>query len=383
MKPLRVGIVAAEPSGDLLAAGLMARLHELHPDVRFEGIGGPGMLEQQLDCWEPMDTLSVMGLVEVLKHLPRLLKLRKQVLRRWLSDPPDVFIGVDAPDFNLTIERQLREAGVPTVHYVSPTVWAWRPGRVKKLRPAIDLLLTIFPFEQSFLQQHGINAVYVGHTLAAEMPLQPDREAAREKLAIAADAPVLAVLPGSRMSEVSRLSKPFLQTAAACADQLPGLQIVIPLVNQRTEAALKAECAALGLAELSVKLVMQDSRSVLAAADVVLTASGTATFEGLLSKRPMVVGYKLNALTYWIARFFRLVNIDHMAMANLLAGERLAPEFLQSECEPEKLLPAVMHFFQNGDAVSHIEARYTALHQQLRTDTDTLAAKAVLQLLQP
>ena len=377
---MRIAIIAAEASGDLLGAGLMQALQRAIPDARFEGIGGPRMQAVGMQLFEPMESLSVMGLVEVLRHLPRLLRLRRALRSRWLSDPPDLFIGVDAPDFNLTLERHLRSAGVPTVHYVSPTVWAWREGRVAKLRAAADLLLSIFPFEPEFLARHGVKAAYVGHTLAADMPMEPDRRAARELLGLAQDAPVLAVLPGSRHSEIERLARPFLLTARDCARQLPGLRVVTPLVNE-SGGRLWRRQRELHAPELEVVECPQQSRQAMAAADVVLTASGTATFEAMLSKRPMVVGYKLNALTYAIAKWLHLVKLEHVAMANLLAGEALAPEFIQDACEPEQLVPAVMAFFRDPQRVQHIVQRYRELHAELALDTDRLAAQAVIRML--
>jgi len=377
---LRVGIVAAEASGDLLAAGLMAALRERHPAIRFEGVGGPRMLAQGMDSWEPIESLSVMGLVEVLRHLPRLLKLRKGLRQRWLASPPDIFIGVDAPDFNLVLETKLRESGIPTVHYVCPSVWAWREGRVKGIRAAADLLLSILPFEKDFLARHQVPSRYVGHTLAAELPMQVDRAGARAHFGLNERQPVLALLPGSRVSEVSRLSRPFLQAALTCQEQLPGLQVLVPLANQKTAAVWRDQRQ--GYApDLPVIESLHDTRRVLAAADVVLVASGTATFEGLLSKRPMVVGYKLNALSYWLMRLFRLVKLTHFSMANLLSREPMAPEFIQRECEPERLAPAIMRFFRDAEAVQAIQTEYARVHQALVTDTDARAAEAVLGLL--
>jgi lipid-A-disaccharide synthase len=378
---LRIGIVAAEPSGDLLAAGLMRALRERLPDVQFEGVCGPLMREQGIDEWESMDSLSVMGLFEVLKHLPRLLRLRGRLLARWRDTPPALFIGVDAPDFNLTVERRLREQGVPTVHYVSPTVWAWRSSRVHKIRRAVDLLLTIFPFERDFLQRHGVASHYVGHPLACDMPLDPDREGARERLSLDPSRPVLAVLPGSRCSEVGRLAAPFLQTAQALQREYTGLQVVIPLVNQATHDALQ-RILEQTVPELQASVSIGGSRDALAAADVVLTASGTATLEGLLSKRPMVVGYKLQPATYHLARLLKLVKVDHVAMANLLADERLAPELIQDECEPAHLLPALQGFLDDPALREQVASRYRQIHETLRTDTNREAARAVVELLE-
>jgi lipid-A-disaccharide synthase len=381
MSGLRIGIIAAEPSGDLLAAGLMDALREQLPQVRFEGISGPMMDASGIDQWEPMDSLSVMGLFEVLRHLPRLLRLRGRVLQRWRDTPPALFIGVDAPDFNLTVECRLRAQGVPTVHYVSPTVWAWRTGRVNKIRRAVDLLLTIFPFEQDFLRRHGVPSHYVGHPLACEMPLDPDREAAREALHLSAERPVIAVLPGSRRGEVSRLARPFLETALTLQQEYPGLQVLVPLVNEVTREML-VQIHAASTPRLKALISVGNSRQALAASDLVLTASGTATLEGLLSKRPMVVGYKLQAATYHLARLLKLVKIDHVAMANLLADERLAPELIQHDCEPEKLLPPLRRFLDDPRLREHVAARYREIHVALRTDTNREAARAVIDLLE-
>ncbi len=377
---MRIAIVAAEASGDLLAAGLMAQLRRHFPAAQFEGIGGPRMQAVGMQLIEPMESLSVMGLVEVLRHLPRLLRLRSALTARWSQHPPDLFIGVDAPDFNLTLERRLRRQGVPVVHYVSPTVWAWRRHRVRKLRGSVDLLLSIFPFEPDFLESHGVHSTYVGHRLAGDMPLQPDRAGARAALGLAPDAPVLAVLPGSRRSEVERLARPFLQTASACAQALPGLRIVTPLAGEAS-AALWQQQKAMHAPHLEIVEGLHASREMLAAADVVLTASGTATFEALLSKRPMVVGYKLNQLTYLIAKWLKLVKLEHVAMANLLSGEALAPEFIQDACEPENLAPAVIAFFRDPARVQAIERAYRRVHESLALDTDAQAAQAVVDLL--
>jgi len=378
--PQRIGIVAAEPSGDLLAAGLMNALRERLPGVQFEGVAGPLMRKSGIDEWEPMDSLSVMGLFEVLRHLPRLLRLRSRLLARWRETPPIVFIGVDAPDFNLTLECRLREAGVPTVHYVSPTVWAWRAGRVTKIRRAVDLLLTIFPFETEFLLQHRVPARYVGHPLAFDMPVEPDRPGARRTLDLDAEAPVLALLPGSRGSEVQRIAGPFVETAMALKQQLPDLQVVVPLVNEKTRAMFEQQLRR-DAPELDPAIVMNQTRAALAAADVALVASGTATLEGLLSKRPMVVAYRTNVATYAVVQALGLVKVEHIAMANLLADERLAPEFIQDECRVEKLLPPLLAFFRDTALRDRIVRRYTEIHRQLRTDTNREAATAIIDLL--
>ena len=261
-----------------------------------------------------------------------------------------------------------------------PTVWAWRTGRVHKVRRAVDLLLTIFPFESAFLDEHNVRSVYVGHPLACDMPIEPDRPAARQALGLTDDCRVLAVLPGSRRGEVGRLARPFLQTAAAVQETDSDIAVVIPLVNEATRAVLEQELESYA-PKLRAQVSVGTSRTALAAADVVLTASGTATLESLLSKRPMVVGYKVQAATYWIARLLRLVKVEHVAMANLLAGERLAPEYIQTDCEPAHLVPAVRAFFDNAERRGHIAETYRKIHEDLRTDTNREAANAVIELL--
>ena len=358
----------------------METLSRRDPDVCFEGVGGPLMKARGLASWYPMEKLSVMGLVEVLRHLPELLALRRDLVRRWRNDPPDLFIGVDAPDFNLSLEHSLKEEGVPTVHYVSPTVWAWREGRTDKLRRAADLVLCIFPFEQPFLQRHGIRAEYVGHPLAAAYPMEPERAVCREALDLDPGAPVLALLPGSRDNEVKRLAPPFLQAASLLRERVEGLQVVSPLVTpgtQRIYESLRREHAP----ELLVKTVRNRSREALCAADAVLVASGTATFEALLCKRPMVVGYRMNELSYRIITGLKLLKTEHVAMANLLSEEPLAPEFLQQRCTAENLAGALEPFFRDRRLVMRIEEAYRETHERLLMDTNTLAAGAVLGLV--
>jgi len=378
---MRVAIVAAEPSGDQLGAGLMAALRSNRPDIRFEGIGGASMLDQGLEPLFPMEKLSVMGLVEVLGHLPGLLAMRRELIRRWSDDPPDLMIGVDAPDFNLALERALRSKGIPTVHYVSPTVWAWREGRTAKLRAAADLVLCIFPFEKPFLEKHGVRAEYVGHPLAKAYPLHPDRGAARRKLKLGARAPVLALLPGSRVNEVKLLAPPFLEAAVRLAERIPALQVATPVATPRT-AELFREIVQARAPGLPIDIHPGRSAEVLTAADVALVASGTATFEALLCKRPMVVGYRLNPLTYRIITGLGLLKTEHVAMANLLSREPLAPEFLQQACNAENLTAALETCFHDSELTERVRNRYEEIHRELVMDTDALAAAAVLELLE-
>ncbi|TVO77655.1 lipid-A-disaccharide synthase [Sedimenticola selenatireducens] len=377
---LKIGIVANEPSGDLLGAGVIREIRERFPDAQFEGIGGPLMIAQGCRSFYPMEKLSVMGLVEVLKHLPELLSIRKRLISHFTQNPPDVFIGVDAPDFNLGLESALKKHQIPTVHYVSPTVWAWRPKRVKKIRAAVDLMLSIFPFEAEFLKRHQIPVAYVGHPLADEIPLENDRMAARESMMVSSKPHVIAILPGSRLGEIQALSEVFIKTALLLEQRYPDIHFVVPMINQRTHDAFEAILNRVA-PDLPVTLVEGQARGAMLAADVVLTASGTATLEAMLLKRAMVVAYKLNALTYWIVKRFNLVKIPYVAMANLLADEPLAPEFIQDAATPAALADAVSNLMESPERVRYIEQRYYQLHESLQQDSSRKVADAVLNLI--
>jgi lipid-A-disaccharide synthase len=377
---LRIGIVANEASGDILGASLAREIRARVPDVRFVGVAGPRMLEEGCETLFAMERLSVMGLMEVLSQLRELLGLRRELVRHFLHDPPDVFIGVDAPDFNLGIERRLRESGILTVHMVSPTVWAWRPGRVKSIRRAVDLMLSVFPFEEAFLRQHGVPARYVGHPLADEIPVEIDRLGARRALGLPDDGSVVALLPGSRMGEVERLSEPFIETAVRCLAVRPDVRFAVPLVNARLRERFSHELDRVA-PDLPITLVDGRSREVIAAADVVLTASGTATLETLLSKRPMVVGYRVHPISYHLVKQLGLVKVPYIAMANLLAERALAPELIQDRCRADLLAPAVLAFLDDPERVAEIQAEYRRIHLRLRKDAAASAAQAVLELI--
>ncbi len=375
-----IGIVANEASGDLLGAALVRELRERLPDARFVGVAGPRMREVGCETLFEMERLSVMGLTEVLGHLRELLGLRGELTRYFLANRPDVFIGVDAPDFNLGLERRLRQAGLKTVHLVSPTVWAWRPGRVKGIRRAVDLMLSVFPFEEAFLRQHGVPATYVGHPLADEIPLEVDRDEARSSLGLPLKVPVIALLPGSRVGEMRRLAAPFLDAARWCQAARPNLRFVVPLVNASLRELFVTELARRA-PDLPVTLVDGRSRDAIAAADCVLTASGTATLETLLLKRPMVVAYRVHPLTYHLVKQLGLVKVPYIAMANLLAGRALAPEFIQHRCRGDLLAPALLHFLDDAEHVAEIQAAYGRIHHQLRRHAAREAARAVLGLI--
>lgn len=378
---MKIGIVANEPSGDVLGASIVRELKARVPDASFVGVAGPRMQEAGCQTLVPMERLSVMGLVEVVKHLHGLLRIRRELTRYFLNSQPDVFIGVDAPDFNLGLERRLRAAGIRTVHLVSPTVWAWRPGRVKSIRRSVDLMLSIFPFEEQFLREHDVPARYIGHPLADEIPLESDRSSARTALDLPAHGPVVALLPGSRVSEITLLAEPFLQAARWCHERDPELRFAVPLVTP-TLRAMFTEVLQREAPDLPVSLVNGRSREVIAAADCVLTASGTATLEALLINRPMVVGYRVSVVTYRLLRGLNLVKIPYAAMANLLAGRELAPEFLQDRCRADLMGPALLGFLDDPGAVREVQAAYRDIHVRLRRNAGRAAAAAVLDLVE-
>lgn len=378
---MHVAIVAGELSGDLLGAGLMAALRAHYPQLHFTGVGGPAMLAQGFRTAAPLERLAVMGLVEVLRHLPDLLALRRQLYRQFIADPPLVFVGIDAPDFNLGLERRLRAHGIPTVHYVSPSVWAWRPWRVRKIARAVDLMLTLFPFEAAFYREHGVPVRAVGHPLADAIPLRSDPMTARRALGLpvmADDAPLVALLPGSRLGEVGRLGPLLLETAVWLNARRPDLRFVLPAATPRLHEVLAGMWAERAPA-LSLTLAQGQSRAAMAAADVVVLASGTATLEAMLLKRPMVVAYRVAPLTAWIAR--RLVTVVHFALPNLLAGRELVPEFIQDAATVENLGPAVLRWLDDATAREELVADFDSLHVGLRRDASRQAAAAIAELL--
>ena len=378
---MRIGIVAGELSGDLLGAGLINALHAKHPDALFEGIGGPKMLELGFKSHFPLETLSVMGLVEVLKDFSRIKKCRDSLREHFLKHPPDVFIGIDAPDFNLGLESALKQAGIPTVHYVSPSVWAWRQYRLRKIARACDLMLTVFPFEAEYYQKHNIPVRFVGHTLADEIPLEVDQQAARAHLNLPKNGHLVALLPGSRENEVLQLGLPFLQTAAWLLAQRPDIRFIVPLASSDLKKLFLQQLKELKQywkQELPLTLLAEQSREAMAAADVVLMASGTASLEALLLKRPIVVAYRMAKLTYWLAK--ALVNVPYFSLPNLLAQQRLVPEFLQDEVVPEELGAAVLHWLDNPAEVKMLQNLFADLHKRLRLSANQEAADAVLSL---
>ena len=369
---MRVALVAGEASGDILGAGLMQALKAQYPQIEFIGIGGPLMQAQGLNSYFPMERLSVMGLVEVLGRLPELLSRRKRLINTLIEAKPDVFIGIDAPDFNLTLELKLRQAGIKTVHYVSPSVWAWRQKRVLKIREACDLMLTLFPFEAQFYQDHQVPVRFVGHPLADTIPQQADRAAAREALNLAQDQPVVALMPGSRGGEVSRLGSLFLDAAVRLRTLRPGIQFVLPCSSPERRAQIEQMLVG---RDLPLILLNGRSHEALAACDAVLIASGTATLEALLYKRPMVVAYKVAPLTYRILK--RLVTSAYISLPNLLAERLLVPEMIQDAATPEALAQLLAPLLDGGEVQTE---GFDVIHRALRRDASVQAAQAVLQL---
>ena len=371
--PLKIALVAGESSGDILGAGLMQALKAQHPDIRFIGVGGPRMEAEGLVSYFPQERLAVMGLVEVLGRLPELLKRRKRLVETLLVERPDVFIGIDAPDFNLDLELKLRRAGIRTVHYVSPSVWAWRQKRVLKIREACDLMLTLFPFEAQFYEEHSVPVRFVGHPLADTIALQADRSAARVTLKLPEDGFVVALMPGSRGGEVASLGELFLQAAERLRALRPGVRFVMPCASPARRVQLEQM---LVNRDLPLTLLDGHSHEALAACDAVLIASGTATLEALLFKRPMVVAYSVAPLTFAILK--RLVRSPYVALPNLLAQRRLVPELLQDAATPEAMAQLLSPLLDDGAVQTE---RFDEIHRALRCDASAQAATAVLQLV--
>ncbi|WP_248752275.1 lipid-A-disaccharide synthase [Pseudomonas sp. MWU15-20650] len=372
MANLRIALVAGEASGDILGAGLMRALKAQHPAVEFIGVGGPLMQAEGLTSYFPMERLSVMGLVEVLGRLRELLARRKLLIKTLIEEKPDVFIGIDAPDFTLTIELKLRQAGLKTVHYVSPSVWAWRQKRVLKIREGCDLMLTLLPFEARFYEEKGVPVRFVGHTLADAIPLQADRAAARAELGLP-DGPLVALMPGSRGGEVGRLGALFFDAAERLLVLKPGIRFVLPCASPQRRAQIET---LLEGRNLPLTLLDGQSHLALAACDAVLIASGTATLEALLYKRPMVVAYRLAPLTFWILK--RMVKSPYISLPNLLAQRLLVPELLQDDATPEALAQTLLPLIDGGEEQTR---GFDAIHRTLRRDASNQAADAVLTLI--
>ncbi|MEP6881575.1 MAG: lipid-A-disaccharide synthase [Dokdonella sp.] len=399
-------LVAGEASGDLLGAGLIEALREKFADAHFAGIGGPRMIAAGFDAWFPAERLAVMGLAEVLRHLPGLLRIRRTVRRRTLALRPDAFIGIDAPDFNLALERTLKQAGIRTIHYVSPSIWAWREKRAQKIGQSADRVLCLFPMEPEVYAKHGVDARFVGHPLADAFALEPDQRAAREQLGIPLDVPVLAVLPGSRLGEIRRLGADFIKAAILLAKDIPNLHVIAPMANDACREAFASLLAKAGVGNgesgegkygadagavdlpdspFSISdsrpliiLINGKSHSAMIAADAILLASGTAALEAMLAKRPMVVAYRLAALTYRIVKLFGLLKVERYSLPNHLAGREIVPELMQDDCTPQALAEALRLPLIERRIAPALLAEYLRQHRQLVGEGDRTAALAVL-----
>lgn len=380
MKAPRFALVAGETSGDRLAAGLIRALRARFPDAVFEGVTGPQMQAAGCDSLASADELALFGVSEVIGEIPRVLKLRRRLYRHFTTQRPDVFIGIDAPAFNTGLERKLKRAGITTAHYVCPTVWAWREGRTKKIRRAVDELLAIFPFEPPFFERHGITARFVGHPLADELPMHPDAVSARHALGLAPDGLWVGLLPGSRRSEVSRLGPPFIETAAWLSERLPGARFVAPMATPEVRALFEQQWAACDNPP-PVTLVDGRSREVMCATDALLLASGTASLEALLMKTPMVVTYVLSQGNYALARSLNLIKTDYVSMPNLLAGRELVPELLQTAADP-RLMGAWLYRLLTSPAARQAQSdAFADIHARLALGADEQAADAIAELI--
>lgn len=376
--PLRIAIVAGETSGDLLGAQLIQALRTYYPNMIIEGIGGQRMQQAGVRSLFPLEALSVMGISEVIRHIPHILSIRRRLYRHFCQQLPDVFIGIDAPDFNLTLARKLRKKGIKTVHYVSPSVWAWRKWRIHKIKRSIDLMLTLLPFETQIYQQHHIPVKFVGHPLADLIPFTSDKVAAREQLQLPAQVRVIAMLPGSRRVELNYLSELFINTAKAMLLNYPDLRFVVPVVNAQRRQQF-TEIWQRVAPDLPFVIIDGQAQLAMTAADVVLLASGTATLETMLVKRPMVVAYRASAVTAMLIRW--LVKIDMASLPNLIANKRLVPEYLQQEATVDNLVTALTQYLDNPEKVTGLIKEFSNMHQLLQCDASKQAASAIEKLL--
>ena len=379
-----IAIIAGEVSGDILGAGLIHALKARYPHAKFIGIGGERMIAEGFETLFDMEELSVMGLVEVLKHLPRLLKIRRSIIKQLSALKPDVFIGIDAPDFNLDVELKLKQRGIKTIHYVSPSVWAWRQKRVYKIAAATNLVLAFLPFEKAFYDRFNVPCRFIGHTMADAIPLKPNRDEACQLLNLDSTQRYVAMLVGSRGSEVEFLSEPFLQTAQLLHQRYPDVKFLVPLINQKRRQQfeqIKQRVAP----ELDMILLDGNARAAMIAAEATLLASGTAALEAMLCKSPMVVGYRMKPFTYFLAK--RLVKTKYVSLPNLLADEMLVPELIQEDCNPTNLAEKLsLYLSEDKSAVQNrhvLLQRFAELHQRIQCNADQQAAQAVIDLLEP
>ena len=372
-------MLAGEASGDLLGTHLLQALKARFPRLRAFGIGGPKMQAAGLDVWYPMEQLAVRGYVEVVRSLPKLLRLRREFRRRLLRERPDVFIGIDAPDFNLALERKLKSAGITTIHYVSPSIWAWRGERIHKIKRAVDKVLALFPFEVPIYERAGIPVAYVGHPLADEFPLHPDHRGTREQLKIPPGSSVVALLPGSRQSEVRQMSELMIATALRIREQIPDVHFLVPLVSRETRLIFEGALYRQGAENLSLTILFGHAHEAMIAADTALVASGTATLEAALLKCAMVITYTMPAASAWIMR--RKAYLPYVGLPNIIAGEFIVPELLQEDALPENLAQAVCNLLRNPRLRAQLQERFQSMHTELRQGTAERAVDAIVPLL--
>ncbi|MGP1932890.1 MAG: lipid-A-disaccharide synthase [Arsenophonus sp. ET-YP4-MAG3] len=377
-RPLTIGLVAGERSGDMLGTGLIRAIKQQIPNACFIGVAGPLMQAEKCEAWYEMEELSVMGIIEVLWRLPRLLQIRIDLTKRFIKLQPDVFVGIDSPDFNITLEKKLKKKGIKTIHYVSPSIWAWRQDRVFKIKEATDLVLSLLPFEKKFYDPYNVPCRFIGHRMADIISLKPDKYAARLKLNIIHDVKCLTILPGSRYIEIKMLSADFLRAAKILSKDFPNLQILVPIVKkeyrQYFEKIYKKVCP-----DLTLKILDGQAQLAMMASDITLLASGTAALECMLVKCPMVIGYRMKSMTYWLVKY--LVKISFISLPNLLAGKELVKEFIQKKCQPEQLAFSLKYLLENKKKVKLLKKNFLKFHKSLRCHADEQAAKAVLEVI--
>lgn len=376
---MRIAMVAGEASGDLLASHLIEALRRYLPQAHFYGIGGPKMQAAGFDALWPSETLAVNGLFEVLRHYRELSGIRKRLVRRLIAERPEVFIGIDAPDFNLGLEARLKRKGIPTVHYVSPSIWVWRGGRIKTIGESVSRILTLFPFEPPLYRERGIAVSYVGHPLADQLPIEVDRGGAREKLEVPQERLVVALLPGSRRSEVARLAATFVETAKQLEQRFGSVLFLVPLVSRQTRELFEQARREAGADELPLRLLFGHAQDAIAASDAVLVASGTATLEAALLKRPMVIAYKVAPASAWLFR--RMRYLPYVGLPNILAGRFVVPEFLQEEATADNLAQALGNLICDKETCARLASLFTDMHYELRQNTAERAAQAILPLI--
>lgn len=376
---VRIAMVAGEASGDLLASHLIQALKAKIPNALFYGIGGPKMLAQGFDAWHPLETLAVRGYVEVLKHYREISGVRRDLKRRLLTDPPDVFIGVDAPDFNLALEKLLKQRGIPAIHYVSPSIWAWRGKRIHKIGSAVSRILALFPFEPALYEKQGIPVSYVGHPLADMLPVEDGRNEARQLLGLTDQRPVFALLPGSRQSELQYMAETFIETARVIHNRLPDVLFLVPLATRETRLLFETALYRCNGRELPIRMLFGHAHDAMKASDAVLVASGTATLEAALLKRPMAIVYKMASFSYRMMR--RMGYLPYVGLPNILAGKFVVPEFIQDDATPENLAQALLNYYSDKKTCALISEVFLGIHIQLKQNTAERAAKAILDHL--